>query len=141
MSTRYRKLTASEIEQLERAGNYAEDWSAILVADPFCVECLRNNTFDGEVHLGALTQGKVQEGDLTLHFYNTRTGKTYDIPRASQAKISKDGKKVVFRIAPAFQEIIGPGKRLSDRGRDGIGILRTVRHVEIVLGDTRVVPK
>ena len=66
MSTRYRKLTASEIEQLERAGNYAEDWSAILVADPFCVECLRNNTFDGKVYLGALTQGKMQEGDLTL---------------------------------------------------------------------------
>ena len=53
MNTRYRNLTAGEIEQLERAGNYAEDWSVIRVADPFCVKCLRNNSFEGEVVLGA----------------------------------------------------------------------------------------
>ena len=53
MNTRYRNLTAGEIEQLERAGNYAEDWSVIRVADPFCVKCLRNNSLEGEVVLGA----------------------------------------------------------------------------------------
>ena len=53
MNTRYRNLTKGEIEQLERAGNYAEDWSAIRVADSFCVKCLRNNSFEGEVALGA----------------------------------------------------------------------------------------
>ena len=53
MNTRYRNLTAGEIEQLERAGNYAEDWSVIRVADPFCVKYLRNNSFEGEVSLGA----------------------------------------------------------------------------------------
>ena len=73
MSTRYRNLTARETEQLERAGNHAEDWSTIKVADPFCVECLRNNTFDGEVCLGALEAGKVHDGDLTLRegIYNS----------------------------------------------------------------------
>jgi hypothetical protein len=53
MDTRYRNLTSGEIEQLERAGNYAEDWSAVKVADPFCADCLRNNCFEGEVSLGA----------------------------------------------------------------------------------------
>ncbi len=73
MSTRYRNLTARETEQLERAGNHADDWSTILVADPFCIECLRNNTFDGEVRLGVLEAGKVHDGDLTLRegIYNS----------------------------------------------------------------------
>ena len=53
MDTRYRNLTSGEIEQLERAGNYAEDWSAVKVADPFYADCLRNNSFEGEVLLGA----------------------------------------------------------------------------------------
>lgn len=66
MDTRYRNLTRSEIEQLERAGNYAENWSAVKVADPFCAECLRNNTFDGDVCLGAIERNKVTHGDLTL---------------------------------------------------------------------------
>ena len=73
MDTRYRNLTAGEIEQLQRAGNNAEDWSAIRVADPFCVECLRNNTFDGTVHLGAVENAKTVDGDLTLRegIYNS----------------------------------------------------------------------
>jgi hypothetical protein len=73
MSTRYRNLTARETEQLERAGNHADDWSTIQVADPFCIECLRNNTFDGEVRLGVLEAGKVHDGDLTLRegIYNS----------------------------------------------------------------------
>ena len=66
MDTRYRNLTRSEIKKLERAGNCAEDWSAIQVADPFCVDCLRNNTFDGEVRLGVIECKKVSHGDLTL---------------------------------------------------------------------------
>ena len=53
MNTRYRNLTSGEIEQLELAGNYADDWSAIRVADPFCVERLRNNSFEGKVTMGA----------------------------------------------------------------------------------------
>ena len=45
-----------------------------------------------------------QEGDVVLHLYNVKTGKTYDVERALGAKISEDGKKVVFRIVPKFQE-------------------------------------
>ena len=41
----YRNLTPSEIEQLERQGNYSDDWSSVQVADPFCVKNVRNSTF------------------------------------------------------------------------------------------------
>ena len=67
METRYRNLTQAEIEQLERSGNYAEEWSAVKVADPFCVACLRGNTFDGEVRIGAVENRKVRDGELSLH--------------------------------------------------------------------------
>lgn len=40
----YRNLTPSEIEQLERQGNYSDDWSTVMVADPFCVKNVRNST-------------------------------------------------------------------------------------------------
>ncbi|MBQ8704248.1 MAG: DUF4954 family protein [Bacteroidales bacterium] len=52
MNHRYRSLTPGEIEQLERAGNYADDWSAVRVADSFCPKCLRNNILEGYVTLG-----------------------------------------------------------------------------------------
>ena len=73
MNTRYRNLTQSEIEQLEQAGNFAEDWSAIRVADPFCVDCLRNNSFDGEVRLGVMERNRVSHDGLTLRegIYNS----------------------------------------------------------------------
>ena len=66
MDSCYRKLTADEIARLERAGNWAEDWSDVSVAEPFCVDCLRNNTFDGTVRLGAIEPRKVTDGSLTL---------------------------------------------------------------------------
>ncbi len=40
----YRNLLPSEIEQLERQGNYSDDWSTVRVADPFCVKQVRNST-------------------------------------------------------------------------------------------------
>jgi hypothetical protein len=49
----HRNLTLSEIEQLERQGNYADDWTRVRVADPFCAKRLRNSTFEGCVTLGA----------------------------------------------------------------------------------------
>ena len=57
MDKEYRNLTVAEIEALERAGNHAYDWQQVLVADPFCTECVRGNTFDGSVHIGALEEG------------------------------------------------------------------------------------
>ena len=73
METRYRNLSTAEVEQLERAGNYAEEWSAIQVADPFCVDCLRNNTFEGPVKLGPLEPARMTDGDLSLRegIYNS----------------------------------------------------------------------
>ena len=73
METRYRNLSTAEVEQLERAGNCAEEWSAIQVADPFCVDCLRNNTFEGPVKLGPLEPARMTDGDLSLRegIYNS----------------------------------------------------------------------
>ena len=69
----YRNLTTAEIEQLERQGNIAEDWSTVRVAEPFCVECIRNSTFEGAVSLGSIESCKHTEGDLTLRegIYNS----------------------------------------------------------------------
>ena len=67
-----------------------------------------------------------QEGDLVLHLYNAKTGKTYDIERASQAKISEDGTKVVFKIAPKFQETRQAKidkKKPNEMPKDSLGIL------------------
>ena len=67
-----------------------------------------------------------QEGDLVLHLYNVKTGKTYDIERASQAKISEDGKKLVFKIAPKFQETRQAKidkKKPNETPKDSLGIL------------------
>ena len=67
-----------------------------------------------------------QEGDMVLHLYNVKTGKTYDIPRASQAKISENGKKVVFRIAPLFQQTRQAKidkKKAAEMPKDSLGIL------------------
>ena len=67
-----------------------------------------------------------QEGDVVLHLYNVKTGKTYDIDRASQAKISEDGTKVVFKIAPKFQETRKARidkKKPNEMPKDSLGIL------------------
>ncbi|MBR0223705.1 MAG: hypothetical protein IJL93_05445, partial [Bacteroidales bacterium] len=67
-----------------------------------------------------------QEGDLVLHLYNIKTGKAYDIERASQAKISADATKVVFRIAPKFQETRQAKidkKKPTEMPKDSLGIL------------------
>ena len=67
-----------------------------------------------------------QEGDLVLHLYNTKTGKTYDIERASQAKISEDGKILVYKIAPKFQETRQAKidkKKPNEMPKDSLGIL------------------
>ena len=70
-----------------------------------------------------------QEGDLVLHLYNVKTGKTYDIERASQAKISEDGKKLVFKIAPKFQETRQAKidkKKPNETPKDSLGVLDLV---------------
>ena len=66
MNTAYRNLTPQEIEQLERQGNCAEDWGSVRVAEPFCVRCVRNSTFEGAVSLGNIEERRHSDGALTL---------------------------------------------------------------------------
>lgn len=62
----YRHLTSEEVAWLERQGNFSDSWEQVMVADPFCVECVRGNTFDGDVKIGELAQGRVEKGGLSL---------------------------------------------------------------------------
>lgn len=66
MNTQYRNLTENEIEQLSKQGNRADDWSSVLVADPFEVSCICNNYFGGRVLMGVVCHGIVADGDLHL---------------------------------------------------------------------------
>jgi len=43
----FRHLSAHELEVLVRNNNTCNDWSLLLVKDPFCPELLRNNLFSG----------------------------------------------------------------------------------------------
>ena len=64
--TTYRNLTNAEITRLEQLGNFAANWQQVRVADPFVPECVRNNTFEGEVAIGSLTIARTADGDLEL---------------------------------------------------------------------------
>lgn len=66
MNSNYRTLTSSEISQLESQGNYAEDWSTVHVAQVFCVQCVRNSTFEGAVYIGNVEDCRHTDGALTL---------------------------------------------------------------------------
>ena len=66
MTTQYRKLSQEEIERLERQGNDAEEWGSVLVSEPFCVESVRNNTFEGAVTLGAIASAHHTDEGLML---------------------------------------------------------------------------
>jgi len=61
-----RSLTDSEIASLQSFGNRADDWSLVLVSEPFTPDTIRNNLFMGHVTLGAMQQGYVHDGDLHL---------------------------------------------------------------------------
>ena len=62
----FRALTTNEVEQLQQYGNRADDWKTVLVNDIFDASLIRNNTFMGQVRLGALGQGCLHDGDLHL---------------------------------------------------------------------------
>ena len=67
-----------------------------------------------------------QEGDLVLHLYNVKTGKTFDLERATGARISEDGTKLVYRITPKFQETRQAKidkKKPNEMPKDSLGIL------------------
>ncbi|MBP5546454.1 MAG: DUF4954 family protein [Bacteroidales bacterium] len=73
MTQHYRNLTPAEIEQLERQGNCAEDWSIVRVAETFSAECVRNSTFEGAVSLGTIENCHHNDGALSLRegIYNS----------------------------------------------------------------------
>ncbi len=73
MTQHYRNLTPAEIEQLERQGNYAEEWSTVRVAESFSAEYVRNSTFEGAVSLGTLENNRHTDGALSLRegIYNS----------------------------------------------------------------------
>ncbi len=69
----YRNLSELEIGLLECQGNCADDWQAVRVADPFCVEYIRNNTFEGAVSIGTVDNARRTDGALSLRegIYNS----------------------------------------------------------------------
>lgn len=62
----FRTLTQDEIATLKKLGNQAENWSQILVTEPFDPACLQQNHFYGLVRLGSLTQGVLEHEDMTV---------------------------------------------------------------------------
>ena len=62
----YRLLTSDEVAALSRLGNRADDWSHVHVADGFDPSAVRDNTFMGEVYLGAIDGTPLTDGILCL---------------------------------------------------------------------------
>ena len=56
---------------------------------------------NGDIMMYTITPG---EGDLSLVIENIRTGKKFEIPRASRAKISDDCRTVIATIKPFFSQ-------------------------------------
>lgn len=50
----YRRLTADEVATLKAGGNYSNDWSNVLVADPFDATCIERCRLYGAIRIGAL---------------------------------------------------------------------------------------
>ena len=60
----WRALKQREIETLLRLGNEADDWSRVLVADPFTVQRVRDCFFHGLVRIGRLEDVVLEHHDL-----------------------------------------------------------------------------
>ncbi len=61
----YRRLTKAEIKALEQNNNTSDDWSKILVSDPFDHKLVKNCNFFGLVRIGKLEP-------VFLEFHNIR---------------------------------------------------------------------
>ena len=71
MERKYRRLTAEEVAQLERQGNRADDWGAVLVVEPFDAVCVQGNRFGGEVRIGALCRQPAEADGLREGIYDS----------------------------------------------------------------------
>lgn len=63
MVRRYRPLTADETERLQRQGNWADDWTDVLVCDDTDLGVIRHNHFGPDVaigHVAALADSHVE---------------------------------------------------------------------------------
>ena len=57
-----RKLTAGEIELLEKNGNSSDDWSFINIKEPFNPDLVKNCDFHGFIRIGKLEKAVLNDG-------------------------------------------------------------------------------
>ena len=71
-------LTSEQIAELERNGNFSEDWSRVRVEEGFDPERVRNSTFYGDVVLGKF-EGRISVGGIELPtgVYNSTVANSY----------------------------------------------------------------
>jgi hypothetical protein len=62
----YRSLIGTEIRTLEKNGNTSNDWSKVLVADPFDINLIKNCNFFGLVRIGKLESVFLEYHDIRL---------------------------------------------------------------------------
>ena len=62
----FRHLSAHELEVLVRNNNTCNDWSLLLVKDPFCPELLRNNLFFGLIRISRLEHVTLEHHDISM---------------------------------------------------------------------------
>jgi len=69
----YRQLTKAEIKALQRNNNTADDWSKLLVADPFNSSLIKNCNFFGLNRIGKLEDVFLEYHDIRLQvgLYNS----------------------------------------------------------------------
>ena len=69
----YRKLLGSEILTLEKNNNTSDDWSKVLVADPFNSNLIKNCNFFGLIRIGKLENVFLEYHDIRLQagLYNS----------------------------------------------------------------------
>src|SRR5687767_8691457 len=69
----YRQLTKAEIKSLQQNNNTADDWSKLLVADPFNSSLVKNCNFFGMIRIGKLETVFLEYHDIRLQvgLYNS----------------------------------------------------------------------
>jgi hypothetical protein len=87
---KYRSLQSNEIESLEKRGCWAEDWSKVLVADPFDYKSLQNVRFFGEIRLGVL-EGTLQVNNSLSRPCGIRNAELHDVTVGDRCLIENIG--------------------------------------------------
>jgi hypothetical protein len=69
----YRSLTKAEIKTLQQNNNTSDDWSKVLVADPFNASLIKNCNFYGLIRIGKLENVFLEYHDVRLQvgLYNS----------------------------------------------------------------------